>query len=378
MKIILLYCNKYPSIGAASRRIQNYIKCLQNSGVEIEVFSINFPLYNILFSFIIPIHTLYNLFLKNIKTDILFVYGFGWVSKLLIVIYGKLKKSKIVFEVNEKPYSIRDGRRLDILLKYFAPFNYYCLTRIVYPFVDGFIVISESLKELTIKHASYKCKIIKIPILVDYDYYNKSINTNIELQYPFMIHSAVLNDSKDGITDVFKAFALIHTQHKIPLHFYLTNKKGLKRVVNTVYEIIRENKLEKYVHFLDNPDNSILLKYQTSCYLTVINKINNEQNKYNFSTRIGEYLALGKPIITTEIGEVVNYLEDNKSCLYVTQNFPKSIADKIAYLLKNPDVADIIGKNGKKIAYEHFSIDKLSLKLKNYFENLFKKSKYCY
>jgi glycosyltransferase involved in cell wall biosynthesis len=282
------------------------------------------------------------------------VYGFGWVSKLFIVFYNRIRGNKVIFEVNEKPYSIRATGRSDIILKYFAPVNLYFLTRFVYPFVDGFIVISEPLKDFVEKYASKNTKIIKIPIIVDFDYYANYALTDNGLKKPFMIHTATLNDIKDGIIDVFKAFVIVHKKTKIPLHFYLSNRIGLKTVIDTIEKLIRENSLNEYVHFLNQPDDDTIVRYQANATLTVINKADTDQNRHNFATKTGEYLALGIPIITTRIGEIENYLEDDVSCLFINPSSIYEMAAKIEYIIRNESKAKIIGQNGRQIAKMYF------------------------
>ncbi|MGD8779517.1 MAG: glycosyltransferase [Ignavibacteria bacterium] len=369
MKIKILYSNKYPSIGAASKRIKNYEKGLSKVGVDVEVIPIPPLSQNPLLQFIVPVYTLSVLMKKKIKADILFVYGFGWVSKLLIIFYGKIKKSKIVFEVNEKPYSIRGSGRRDIVLKYFAPLNLFCLTRLVFPFADGFVVISEALKKFVEKHSSKNCAIIRIPILVDYEYYANYGPKENNFKTPFMVHTATLNDVKDGILAVFHAFILVHKKHKIPLHFYLTNRIGLTSVVNKIDNLIKENNLEDYVHFLDSPDNETLINYQANANLTVINKVDSDQNRHNFATKTGEYLALGIPIIITKIGEVVNYFNDS-NIIFLEENFADRIAEKIVFVLKNKYQVEKIAEQGKYLAQNVFNYKKQCIRLTEFFNNL--------
>ena len=71
--------------------------------------------------------------------------------------------------------------------------------------------------------------------------------------------------------------------------------------------------------------------------------MDSEQNRYNFATKIGEYCALGKPIITTGVGEVSNYFNDGINCVFIPQHNPNIIAEKIIYLLNNPALASKIG-----------------------------------
>ncbi|MCF8448164.1 MAG: glycosyltransferase [Bacteroidia bacterium] len=371
MKVVILFPNKYPGIGAAAKRVQNYEKGLIQASAEVEVVPIPPPYINPFLQFITPFHVLISLAKKRLSTDILFVYGFGWISKLLISYYTKSKGFQLVFEVNEKPYSIRGSSRKDRIFKYFSPINLFCLTKFVYPRVDGFVVISEKLATFIKKHVSERTPIINIPILVDYNFYNsaKSLKINT-IQRPYLIHTATLNDIKDGIIDVFKAFAIVHNRYNIPLHFCLANRVGPKNIISEIDSIISQNNLERYVHFLNTPNDDTLVEYQLNATFTVINKRNTIQNQYNFATKTGEYLASGVPIITSRIGEIVKFLEDELSCLYILTNNAEEIATKMIYILQNEEKASKIALNGKEIAKIYFDFPKQAKRLNTFFNSL--------
>jgi len=238
----------------------------------------------------------------------------------------------------------------------------------VFPLADGFIVISERLRELVAACASDGATLVKIPIIVDYEYY-QGMNCDADsFERPYMLHAATLNDAKEGILDVFRAFALVHEEHGIPLHFYLANRVGLSSVVRAVDELISEHKLSRFVHFLETPKDETLTVYQCGCDFTVINKTDTEQNRHNFATKIGEFLALGRPIITTGLGEVKYFLEDGVSCLYVDPGSPRQIAEKIALLINNSELCTSIGENGRRIAAERLAADSQAPELKRFLE----------
>ncbi len=367
MRILILYDSPFPGKGAASRRISNYRKGLVSLGTEVSILPIRLNGKSVFFSLLYPLYTLAHLLNLRTVADVYFVYGFGWVSKFVIIGYVRLKRSRVVLEINEKPYSIRDSGRRDRVLKYFAPINLYCLTHLVFPFVDGFVVISEALSEFVSRYSNRKASITKIPILVDYQYFQDGQSLPLQLPHPFMLHSATLNDSKDGIIAVFEAFSIVHEKYQIPLHFYLSTDLGFRKVTDAIESLVEKAELKPFVHYLDDPDDDTLLRYQRACDLVVINKTWTEQNKFNFSTRLGEYLALGKPIVTTPVGEVTGYLKDKKHCVYAVPDDPKDIAEKIFLVLSDRKLVGQLHVNAKQIAKTEFHYRENLEKLKWFF-----------
>ena len=106
MKIYILFNSSYPSIGAASKRVNNYEKGLRKLNVDVRVLPFPQKPNNFFLSFLQPATNILRLFKIKGKPDIYFVYGFGWFTKLIFVLCTKINRRNIVLEVNEKPYSI--------------------------------------------------------------------------------------------------------------------------------------------------------------------------------------------------------------------------------------------------------------------------------
>ena len=134
--------------------------------------------------------------------------------------------------------------------------------------------------------------------------------------------------------------------------------------------IIKDHKLEDNIHFLGNISHEELVAYQKECSLVVINKPVNEQNLFNFPTKIAECLAMGIPIITTDIGELGHFLTDNVNALLIKDESCEAIADKIQYVLTNPELIHDILINGKVTVAEKFDAIGHGERLRLFFERL--------
>jgi len=377
MRLLLVIYGRYPSPDASSKRIANYISALHIEKHQVDVLPLafskrsNFSLF--LLEFFIPFLVFFKVLFKAHHYSSVFVYGFGWISKLLIILACRLKRKPVAIEVNEKPFSINGGSRRDIILKYFVPINEFCLKKIVFPLVDGYLVISDKLYEYVSKYKKSSAIVCKIPILVDYQFYQEEISKP-NCSIPYILNSARLNDHKDGIINVFKAFSILINQEGIDLYFYLTSSIAPKDITKRIEDIIRENKLQTKVIFLGDLDENTLLSYQSHCSMLVLNKVDSVQNRYNFATKLGEYMALGIPIITSQIGEVTHYLSDEVSCLYIDSKNPKDIAAAMIRILKDEDLAHNLGQEGKRIAEDEFDYAKQSKRISEFFSNLLEKT----
>lgn len=376
MKILFIFGSKYPGLGAASKRISNYSKCLQFNGDQVEILSIypssknKFLLYFEVM--LIPLYTFYKVLPLSKKYDLFFVYGFGLISKLSLVFISKLKDIKVVFEINEYPYSIL-GSKIDYAFKGFISIKRFFLERLIYPRIDGFIVISKPLYDYIHKHKSKKAKVLIVPILVDFNYYQVE-RKEIRCNRPYILHTSLINNNKDGVLDVLRAISIVNKQVATPIHFYVTSKLTLDIPRLELTHLIKSLDIENNVHFLGDLNESELLAFQQNCEMAVINKVDSKQNHFNFATKYGEFLALGKPIITTLVDEAKNYLKHNETCLEVPQNSPVRIAGAIMFLLRNPELGLRIGSNGRELSKKYFDIRLFSTRISYFFSSMIRQS----
>ena len=112
-----------------------------------------------------------------------------------------------------------------------------------------------------------------------------------------------------------------------------------------------------------------LRKYQKNCILTIINKYETQQNKYCFSTKLGEYLALKRPVIITKVGEATFYLNDNNAFI-VSPGNPQLIAKKIIEIINNPQKSNEIASEGYKLTLKEFNYKYQAQRIISFFNQL--------
>ncbi len=78
------------------------------------------------------------------------------------------------------------------------------------------------------------------------------------------------------------------------------------------------------------------------------------QADYGFSTKLGEYLATGRPVVSTKVGEIEKYLIDRKNAFLCEPNII-SVAEAICCIIEDYDSALKIGQEGKRCALEFFN-----------------------
>ena len=72
-----------------------------------------------------------------------------------------------------------------------------------------------------------------------------------------------------------------------------------------------------------------------------------------------EAMACSVPIVASKVGGVPDVVKDEENGLLVQPRDSEELADAIIYLLKNEDVREKIGKNGRK-KVENYSWEKIA------------------
>ena len=223
----------------------------------------------------------------------------------------------------------------------------------LFPQYDGVIAISEALKDLAYQYCSPQCCIVKIPILVEYEKYNLPDTSNTS-NIPYIFHSGTLYEQKDGILGMIKAFGKAQAQMKTPIRFLLTGKLESSPHKQEIENLIEKYKISDSIMFTGYLSNEELRNKLSAASLVIINKYPNQQNTYCFSTKLGEYMAAGKAIIITRVGEAINWLEDGVDSCVVTPGDNDQLAESIVKLLSSKDIRRRLGIAAQEKCYNAF------------------------
>ena len=97
-----------------------------------------------------------------------------------------------------------------------------------------------------------------------------------------------------------------------------------------------------------------LLQLYAYAHALLVPLFDDVRSKARFPTKIGEYLAAARPIVTTAVGEIPRYFEDQVNASVCAPGDPALYGAKIVALLNEPDLAAAIGRRGRDTAVERF------------------------
>lgn len=340
--------------GAANNRTDLEEKGLLSSGVN--CIKINLLPY-VRSRFLYPIRLLKSLsFLFTIKKrDAVIIYG---ESPFFIVdtFFLKLKKCKIVFERTEYPnfliYQV-DNEKL-------KQKSYTFLKNLRH--ASGFITCSDALVNYYKKFLPQECSVLKLPLLVDSGKFE--IESEQLFDFRYIAYCGHMGNDKDGVSTLIEAFKQIATFY--PINLVLIGNAS-------EHEILRLKEqargLEDRIIFTGTIKHDNMPRYISSADILALARPNNKQAEGGFPSKLGEYLATGKPVLVTSVGEIPSYIIDGENGYLSPPDRADLFADKLKSILDNYDGAKIVGERGKELA-KYFNYPSQGLMLKNYLKKI--------
>ena len=104
--------------------------------------------------------------------------------------------------------------------------------------------------------------------------------------------------------------------------------------------------------------------------MLVLARPDNKQSEAGFPTKLGEYLATGKPVVVTRVGEIPEYLKDQENAFIASPGDAHNFAMKMKQVMNNYDDALKVGHKGQQLALTTFNSTYQGLKLAEWLKHL--------
>ncbi len=292
------------------------------------------------------------LLLLKEKPDVIFIISMSFYHILVFKIVSLISKAKYVKERNEIPFMHRDSLSFFHLL-------YLKMENILY---DAIVFITRELELFYKKELNYTKSSCIIPVIANFDqnkFYHEFNSLNNKLVY-----TGNMEQRKDGILTIVEAFGRV-LQYYQNLELFITG--GIKKNEN-YYKLISKIKelgIENHVVFTGYLSEEKLKELQEKADILLLAKPPNRQNKYNFPTKVGEYLAAGKPILISEVGEIVRYFKDGEN-IFIAKSDVTDFYKKIKFILDHYNESCKIARKGLEHAQKEFNYKTCSIKLNDF------------
>ena len=316
-----------------------------------------------------PIHIYWeNLYASNVskiieKYNIDLIHAHFAYREGLVGLLAKAKTKKplivtchgydILFEPTIK-YGVRLSRRINSIVHK------------VLNSADAILTASKATFNECKKIVSDTDKIYLIPNGVDVEKFNPHINGfNIRRKHRIEGYTVVFtlrgHVPKNGLEYLIKAVPRVLSEKKNVI-FVIGGDGPLRRYHERL--ATKLNVKEKIIFTGIIPQNLVPYYYAMSDIVVV------PSLQEAFGLVVTEAMACGKPVIGTRVGGIPDQIIDGYNGFLVKPRSPEEIAEKIIYLVDNPDEARHMGMNGRRIVEERFNIEKRVEKIISIYEEV--------
>jgi glycosyltransferase involved in cell wall biosynthesis len=210
-------------------------------------------------------------------------------------------------------------------------------------------------------------KLLHLPMTVDLERFNENIKPLTDFKKPYIAFVGVMNDAKDGVSILIKAFAKITTEFP-ELNLYLVGGWNYDTPIHK--QLIEDFNLKDKVFWKGAFDRDKIPAIINNATILTLPRPDSKQAQGGFPTKLGEYLATGNPVCATTVGELPDYLVDGESVCFAVPGSVESFADALRRALSNKEEAKQIGLNGRKVAERHFNKDAQAKTLYDFLQEL--------
>jgi glycosyltransferase involved in cell wall biosynthesis len=285
----------------------------------------------------------------NFQT-VFFIFSYYILSKLI--------GAKYISEINEYPKRLRKSS---------LPLHDKIISSFAYKPFDGLIVITNALEEYFRSKIKRNSRIIIIPILVETDRFD--INKKIDHKNSYIAYCGSIAGNKDGVPILIKSFAFLISNFP-NLILYIIGSSSNSEDLYNLKELVSTLGIQNSVNFCGVVHRDKMPELLSNATILALARPSSLQAKGGFPTKLGEYLATGNPVVITKVGEIPYYLKDGKNAFLVKPNNVEAFAEKLKYVLNNPELALKVGMEGKELAKNEFNYKVQSIKLIQFLSEL--------
>lgn len=108
------------------------------------------------------------------------------------------------------------------------------------------------------------------------------------------------------------------------------------------------------------------------CWLPLVDS---NANRGRYPLKINDYMAVGRPVVATAVGDVANLISQGEFGLLAADN-PSDLAQQVLKLLQNPTLGEKMGQRARYIAEAKFTWDRIAGQLEQFYQTVMEKKRW--
>ncbi len=214
---------------------------------------------------------------------------------------------------------------------------------------NGVVTISQGLKDYYSKEGVKNIEVINM--IVDTSRFE---NVQVDTKDMYIAYCGTISVHKDGVDTLLKAFDVFRKSFP-DYKLYLIGDFDQLGSEGVIKGLINELGLGDSVVLTGRVNADDMPKILMGAQMLALSRPNNTQSQYGFPTKLGEYLATGKPVVVTKVGEIPLFLHDGENAFMANPDDVNDFANKLIEVARDYPVALKVAQKGKELAYTEFS-----------------------
>ena len=235
------------------------------------------------------------------------------------------------------------------------------LSRISYILSDAVVTISDSMRSSLTKESPKYIRVEVLANCVTNDFFSVPSKTRGRLFH--IMYVGTLGPSND-FSNVLEAAKKLQDEDNIKFTI-----AGSGELASKISQTVKNYNI-KNVDFIEESikhDNVPLWLDRADALVLPLRRGFGDTS---FPSKLGEYLATGRPVVCSADGALANTLGASNVSLIVTPGDNEELVQAFLRLRKDLRLSDQIGSNGRAYAHEHFSFDSFQKKVENLTESI--------
>jgi glycosyltransferase involved in cell wall biosynthesis len=280
--------------------------------------------------------------------------------QLFAFILAKIFRSTIILERNEHPLRGYQDTHFNLLKGktklYFDRFLFQgilCISRYLVEFYQGIGVNPQSL--------------FLVPSTIDPGRLN--ITSSSPFEFKYVGYFGGLTFERDNIDNLIKAFvniSNIYPDIKLVLGGFYKSEVQKEQLMDLIINL----ELTSKVIVLNYMSRQDIINYVLNSYILVMVRKEGFESSASFPSKLPEYLATGKPVISVNVGEISEFISDGENAFLIEPGNVDALTEKISFVIENYNLAKKVAEKGKELTNTTFNYNFQARRIINFVNSI--------
>lgn len=278
--------------------------------------------------------------------------------------------SWLIAKLNRKIY-VRESSEFPLYIIAPSRFSWFGMRtflekRILPLLPDGWVLMTRKLEAFYCDKVRRSCRFFHLPMSVDFNRFRGGKPAK-PYGFEYVAYMGSLNAPKDGVPGIIKAFSVFSRKHP---GIRLVRIGRAREPIDELKAAVGDDAVAGRLVATGPVDGADVPRFLMNAKAILLVRPDIPQTRACFPTKLGEYLASGTPVVTSPIGEVVDYLKDRENCYFANYDDSAATAECLEMIFSNAENAAKIGANGRRVAFEAFHYENMMDKLARWLKTL--------